>query len=91
MPDSLSITEAREQLTRLPEQFAEHPELGAVALTRHGVPVMALMSWEFYEAIVETLEILGDPEQMALLRRGIEDVAAGRTVSWESVRAELGL
>jgi PHD/YefM family antitoxin component YafN of YafNO toxin-antitoxin module len=89
--ETLSITEAREQLTRLPERFAEHPELGAVALTRRGEPVMAIMPWELYEAITETLEILGDAEQTALLRQSIEDLAAGRTRAWDDIKAELGL
>jgi antitoxin YefM len=91
MPDTLPLTEARRQLMHLPEKFAEHPDLGAIALTRHGRPVMALMPWELYEAIMETLDIWGDPEQIALLRQSIEDVGAGRTTLWEAVKVELGL
>ena len=32
-----------------------------------------------------------DPEFMASLKRGIEDLKAGRMVPWEQVRKELGI
>ena len=87
--ESLSITEARSRLTQLPEQLAD---MGwAIPLTRHGGPVMALMSWQLFEAIEETLEIMGDPELMAALRKSIEDVAEGNVRSLEAVEAELDL
>ena len=87
--EGLSITEARSRLTQLPEQLAN---MGwALPLTRRGEPVMALMSWELFEAIEETLEIMGDPELMAALRESIKDVAEGRVRSLEEVTAELGL
>lgn len=88
---TLSMREARDRLMRLPEQFAEEPESAAVAVTRRGKPVLAVMPWDLYEAIIETLEILGDEDQMAELRRGIRDVEAGRTVSLEALKADLGL
>lgn len=87
----LSIGEAREQLTRLPEELAREHATGAVTITRRGKPVLALMEWDFYEALIETLEILGDEEQMALLRQSVRDVAEGRTVPWEKVKADLNL
>src|SRR6266852_5873500 len=64
MEDTLSIVEAREQLTRLPEQFDEELKtrrnVSAIKVTRHNKPVLAILPWELYESIVETLEILGD-------------------------------
>jgi antitoxin YefM len=86
---ALTITEARERLTHLPEELGEAHE--ALAITRHGEPVLAVLPWELYEALMETLEVLGDADQMAALRAGIEDLQAGRTVPWEQVQAELGL
>ena len=85
----IPITKARDMLTKLPEQLAE--EHRAVALTRHGTPVMALMSWDLYQAIAETLEIMGDPDLMAVLRQSMEEAKEGKVVNWESVRAELDL
>jgi PHD/YefM family antitoxin component YafN of YafNO toxin-antitoxin module len=54
-----------------------------------GKPVLAIMPWELYDGLMETLEILGDPEQVAQLREGIRDVARSRTESWEAVKARL--
>ncbi len=54
----LSIAEAREQLTRLPEILSEDDETAAATITRHGKPVLAVLPWDVYESIVETLAIL---------------------------------
>ncbi len=90
MVATLSMAEAREQFTRLPEQFEQEPEL-TVQVTRHGRPVMAVLSWELYESITETLEILGDPELMAALRQSAQEIARGETIPWETVKVELGV
>ena len=50
-----------------------------------------MMLWDLFESIVETLEIMGDMDMMAALRRGIEDVQAGNLVPIEQVKADLGL
>ncbi len=91
MSITMPIVEARNKLTSLPEQFAQQPENDVVVVTRRGQPVLAIMPWELYDSIVETLEILGDEELMAQLRQGIKDVAAGKTTDWETVKKRLGL
>jgi PHD/YefM family antitoxin component YafN of YafNO toxin-antitoxin module len=88
---TLSITEAREQLTRLPEQLAEEGNLHAVAVTRHGKPILAVLPWELYESLIETLEVLGDAEQMQAFRQGAKDFERGSTTDWAEVKARLDL
>jgi antitoxin YefM len=92
---ALSIVEAREQLTRLPEMFdqelEEQHQVSAVAVTRHNKPVLAILPWELYESIVETLEILGDEELMADLRLGLKEALEGKGETLEDVKKELGL
>src|SRR2546422_6629041 len=68
----LTISEARRSLLDLPEKLARVPER-AVSITRRGRPVLAVMPWEFYESIVETLEILSDPEMASALRESVEE------------------
>lgn len=88
MTTTLSISEAREQLTRLPDELARSHE--AVTVTRRNEPVLAILPWELYDAILETLEVMSDPDLMAALRQGIRDVAEGRTLSLDELEAELG-
>ncbi len=85
----LSMTEARNALTTLPEKLAE--ESDTVAVTRRGRPVLAVMPWELYESLVETLEVLGDSDLMDALRRGLAEAEEGAVVPWGEVRGELGL
>jgi PHD/YefM family antitoxin component YafN of YafNO toxin-antitoxin module len=85
------MSAARQQLTRLPEEFEQDDAPNAIAVTRHGEPVLAVLPWDFYESLVETLEVMGDPELMAALRASVEDIAEGRTTPWQSVKERLTL
>ena len=76
----LPITKARDELTSLPERRAK--KAGAVAVTRRGEPVLAILLWELYEA----LEILGDEELMAALRQSLTEAAEGNTLPWQEVQ-----
>lgn len=87
--DYLSISEARKRLPSLPDMLREKPE--AIAITRREKPVLAVMPWDLYESIIETLDIMGEPELMAALRQGIKDIEEGRTFTMEEVERELGL
>lgn len=87
---TMTISAARERLTRLPEDFAQGGAK-SIAVTRRGEPVLAVMPWELYESIVETLEILGDEEMMAALRRSIEEIRARRGRTSDELRRRLGL
>jgi len=89
MLKDIPITEARNELTTLPERLAKEP--GAVAVTRRGKPVLAIMPWELYEAIVETLEIMGDEELMDALRQSIKEAEEGKAIPWDQAKRELSL
>ncbi len=86
----LTITRARRVLLDLPEQLAKTPNK-AISITRRGRPVLAVMPWELYECIVETLEVLSDPATTAALSASLEDVRKGRVASHERARKRLGL
>ena len=89
MPKDISITEARQELTSLPKRLAKEPS--AVRVTRRGKPVLAILPWDLYESIMETLEIMGDENLMETLRNGINEVKKGKGVAWEEARREIGL
>ena len=52
---------------------------------------MAVMSWELYEGVIETLEVLSDLTLMNHLKKGIDDVKAGKTHSLSEAYERLGL
>lgn len=89
MLKDITISKARDELTSLPKKLSKNHE--TVAITRRGKPVLAIMPWELYESVVETLEIMGDEKLMASLRKSIKDIKAGRLYSSEEVKKELGL
>lgn len=89
MTQVLSFDQARKRLVQLPEELARntHPEVAII--TDNDEPVLAILPWELYDALLETMEVLGDSQQMAALRRGVQDITEGRTESWETVKARL--
>ncbi len=88
MDTEMTLTAARTQFTSLPRRLSGRDTL---AVTRRGRPVLAVLPWELYESIVETLEILGDRDLMRALRKGIAEADAGRLVPWKKVKKKLRL
>jgi PHD/YefM family antitoxin component YafN of YafNO toxin-antitoxin module len=84
----MPIIEARQKLTTLPETFAEDPDLDTVAITRRGQPVLAVMPWELYEALVETLDILSDEDLMRELRQSLREAEEGQLIPWDIMKEE---
>lgn len=74
----IPITEARNKFMKLPDQAAKHEIL---AVTRRNKEVMAVMNWELFEGVFETLEVLSDPNLMNHLKNSMDGVKAGRTHS----------
>ena len=85
----MTLKAAGNRLARLPRRVNDAPTV--IPITRRGRPVMALMSWELFEALTETIEIMSHPELMAQINRGERDAEAGRTVPLGEVLAELGI
>lgn len=91
MAKTLSITQVRSQLLGLAEELNRPSTAGPVAVTKRGKPVLALLPWELYESLMETLEILGDQTLMTAFRKSVKEARAGRRVAWERVKRELDL
>ncbi len=85
----LTTVNARRELTRLPEKLGAEP--ATVAVTRRGKPVLAIMTWADYQAILETLEILSDNDAIKQLRRSIKEVKEGKAIPWQKAKARLGV
>ena len=84
---TLSLADARAELSKL--VAAAHETHERFEITKNGERVAVLISADDFDSLVETLEILSDPEAMAGVKAGLEDIAAGRTKSVEEVAARL--
>lgn len=91
MTEEMTITKARAQLMGIPKRLSRSKRPKTLAITQHGKPVLAVMPWEFYEGLVETLEIMSDPDLMKSIRKGIEELDAGKGIPWEEAKKRLGL
>ena len=95
MVESMPISEARDKLTALADELAERLSQGlqpaTMMITRRGKPVLDVMPHEVFEGIMETLEVLGDPEVFAALQKSIDQARQGKTRSLAEVKRRLGL
>ena len=71
------------------DDLIDEAEADVIQIKRNRKPVAAMMSWDAYESLLETLEILSDPAAMAALRESEQDIAAGRVHEWADVKKEL--
>ena len=83
----LSISEARKNLTRLADQLNDEHE--AVEVTNRGKPVLAIISWDLYESLEETVEILSDEDLQADLKKSISELKQGKLIPWSEVKKRL--
>ncbi len=84
---TLSLADARANLSKLIESAVTTHERFEV--TRNGARVAVLMSADDYDSLLETLDILSNPEEMENIRQGMAEIAAGDVVSAEEVRAAM--
>lgn len=89
MAKTLPLSEARAKLSELIDDVENRHE--HIVITRKGRPAAVLVPSHEYDALEETLEVLGDDDLLAALRESERDVKAGRLKSLAKVRRELGL
>jgi len=58
-----------------------------VTLTRHGQPAAVIIAAADLDSILETLDVLSTPGALDAIREAEADVAAGRYVTMEDMRA----
>ena len=85
--EDVGISNARSRLTRLPEEVSGKNSV--MRITSNRQPVLALLSWELFDAMVETLELLADTELMAMLAKSEDEIQKGKAISWEDAKTNL--
>ena len=77
------ITKAKTKLLDMVRSL--HDKTDAIAITKNGVPEAVLLSMGAYEGLMETIEVLADPEAIGALKASLEDEKTGRLISEEEV------
>ncbi len=82
---TLSVAEARATFSKIVDAAASTHERYEV--TRNGRRAAVLLGADDFDALLETLAILGDPRLMEDIREGLSDIDAGQTLSADEVAA----
>ncbi len=85
MAQTLPLAEIKAHLSEIIDRVERLHE--RVVLTRNGRPAAVIMSPEDLEALEDTLELLSDPGAVAEIAAARQDIAEGRTVAGEELRA----
>ena len=85
--ETLPLADVKNRLSEMVEKVASQHD--RVTITRNGRPAAVLVSPDDLESLEETLAILSNPRELTALRKGLEDLDAGRTISLEDLKAEL--
>jgi antitoxin YefM len=74
--DHVSYTELRQNLKKHLDKVCD--DRAPLVVTRRNAEPVVVLSLTEYEALEETLHLLGDPENAARLREAIADAEAGK-------------
>lgn len=84
---TVPLAEARANLSRLLDEVVRTHQ--RIEVTRQGRRAAVILSAEDFDTIIETLDILSDPEAMRELRTADEEVARGELVTLDEVTEEM--
>ena len=83
---TLDISEARKKLTKMDEWLRTDR---VIWVTRHNKKAFAIVDTELLETVLETIEILSEPDALKMLQESLSDIRAGRLHDHEDVKSEL--
>ena len=84
---TIDISEARRQLNSLDQRLISEP---IIYVTRYNKRAFAIVGAECIAAMLETLEIMSDPESYEMFQRSLRDIKEGRLHDHDDVMEELG-
>jgi antitoxin YefM len=85
MSETLPLAEIKAHLSEIVDKVEQEHE--RVTLTRNGRPAAVLISPEDLEALEDTLEILSDPKAVREIERARQDIAKGKGIGAEELKA----
>ena len=88
MVKQMSISETRRRITSLEDELSFDD---TISVTNHGKEVFALIRWDTYESIAETLDIISDEQLMSDLKIGIQQIKDNNLVDFDTFRKEINV
>jgi len=82
-PKILPVTKVKRELLEILKAMEE--DYATITLTRNGEPVGIMMTPDRYEALLETIEILGDKKILQAIRTSRADFESGRVYTHDEV------
>ena len=79
----LPVTKVKRKLLEILKTMEE--DYATVTVTRNGEPVGIMMTPDRYEALLETIEILGDNNILKVLKASQKDFKSGRVYTHDEV------
>jgi len=84
---TIDISEARKQFNSLDKRLSDDPIL---YVTRHNKEAFVIVDVECMTALLETIEIMSDPDSYRMFQQSLDDIRQGRLHDHEDVKRELG-
>ena len=88
MVKQLSISETRKRITSLEDDLSFND---TISVTNHGKEVFALLRWDTYESIAETLDIISDEALYDDLKVGIKQFENDSLIDFEDFKKRLNV
>lgn len=85
MDATLPLAEIKAHLSEIVDGIEGRHE--RVILTRNGRPAAVLISPDELEALEDTLEILSDPRALAEIKKARQEIARGKGINADQLRA----
>lgn len=86
MVKQMSISETRRRITSLEGELSYED---TISITNHGKEVFALLRWDTYESIAETLDIMSDEKNYEDLKAGILQLKNNELIDFEDFKKSL--
>jgi antitoxin YefM len=85
--ETLPLADVKARLSELVARVQKQHD--QVMVTRNGRPAAVVVSIDEWESLQETLEILSDPEAVAAIVAGRDEIARGETFTTEDILRDL--
>ncbi|MBM93097.1 MAG: hypothetical protein CMJ35_16035 [Phycisphaerae bacterium] len=83
---TMEMTEARNQFGKLQKRVQDER---VIYVTKHGKKAFAVIDTEYLQIILETIEIVSDPESYRMFMESMEDIKNNRFIDHDDLKREL--